>query len=300
MAQKIAITGARLQTLGVGFKASFMRGLSAAPSMFGLIATVVPSSNAAEEYGWLGKVPGVREWIGDRVVQNVAGHGYTIKNRDFESTVGVDRNDIEDDNLGLYGPLFDEMGRSVNVHKDQLAFELLAKGDATPCYDGQFFFDTDHPVLAADGSTVSVSNFQAGAGPAWFLIDDSRALKPVILQVRKEFEFVAKDSPTDDNVFNRREYIYGYDGRMNVGFGFWQFAFMSKAPLTAENYEAARVALAGMKGDYGRPLGIQPKRLIVPPQLEGAGTRLLNSELNANGGTNEWKGTAELSVVPWL
>ena len=300
MAQKMAITGERLRTLGVGFKASFMRGLGAAPSMFGLIATVVPSSNAAEEYGWLGKVPGVREWIGDRVIQNVSGHGYTIKNRDFESTVGVDRNDIEDDNLGLYGPLFDEMGRGVNVHKDQLVFELFARGNVTPCYDGQNFFDTDHPVLAADGSTESVSNYQDGTGAPWFLIDDTRALKPVILQVRKEFEFVAKDNPTDDNVFHRREFQYGYDGRMNVGFGFWQFAFMSKAPLTAENYESARAALSGMRGDYGRPLGIRPTRLLVDPTNEGAGRRLLNNELGANGETNPWKGTAELSVVPWL
>jgi phage major head subunit gpT-like protein len=55
-----------------------------------------------------------------------------------------------------------------------------------------------------------------------------------------------------------------------------------------------------MKGDYGRPLGIKPTHLIVPPTLESAGRKILNSELGTGGETNEWKGTAELAVVPWL
>lgn len=48
-------------------------------------------------YAWLGDIPGMREWIGDREVQNLTASDYTIKNKDFELTVGVDRNAIEDD-----------------------------------------------------------------------------------------------------------------------------------------------------------------------------------------------------------
>ena len=55
-----------------------------------------------------------------------------------------------------------------------------------------------------------------------------------------------------------------------------------------------------MKGDYGRPLGIKPNLLVVPPALESAGRKILNSENASGGETNEWKGTAELLVVPWL
>lgn len=55
-----------------------------------------------------------------------------------------------------------------------------------------------------------------------------------------------KDNPPDENVFYKREYIYGSDGRCNVGFGLWQLAYASKQPLTAENYEAARAAMMGM------------------------------------------------------
>ena len=44
----------------------------------------------------------MREWIGDREIQNLSASDYTIKNKDYELTVGVDRNDIEDDTLGIY------------------------------------------------------------------------------------------------------------------------------------------------------------------------------------------------------
>ena len=90
------------------------------------------------------------------------------------------------------------------------------------------------------------------------------------------------------------------NARGNVGFGFWQFAWGSKQTLNATNYEAARAALMGMKGDHGRPLGINPRLLVVPPSLEGAAMEILNAERDASGATNVWKGTAELMVVPWL
>ncbi|MBN8190503.1 Mu-like prophage major head subunit gpT family protein, partial [Salipiger thiooxidans] len=92
----------------------------------------------------------------------------------------------------------------------------------------------------------------------------------------------------------------GADARFNSGFGFWQMAWGSKQTLNAANYATARAALSGMKGDYGRPLGLMPNLLVVPPSLESAGRKLLNSELGTGGETNEWKGTAQLLIVPWL
>ncbi len=296
------VNAANLDGLRVGFKTSFQRGLGMAPSLYTRVATVVPSSAREEKYGWLGKLPKLREWIGARAVQNLQQHDYAIKNRHFELTIGVDRNDIEDDNLGIYAPLFEEMGRSTAAHPDDLSFGLLKAGFSTVCYDGQNFFDTDHPVLDKNGVPQSVANTDAepGSGAPWFLLDASRALKPVIFQERKAFEFVAKDRVTDDNVFNNREFIYGTDGRNNVGFGFWQFCWGSKKTLDATSYAAARAAISGMKGDYEQPLGLMPNLLVVPPSLEGAARKLLANELGAGGETNEWKGTAELLVVPWL
>ncbi len=294
------VTSGNLRTLGVGFNAAFQSGLGMAATDHLKIATRVPSSTAKEEYGWLGKMPSVREWIGDRVVQNMKTHDYTIKNKDYELTLGVDRNDIDDDNIGIYGPLFTEMGQSTGAFPCQLVYSLLKAGFNTNCYDGQFFFDTDHPVLDVNGVETGVANTDGGVGSPWFLIDTSRVLKPILLQVRKDWQFVPKDKLDDDNVFGKKEFLYGADARMNVGFGFWQFIWGSKQPLTPANYAAARKALMEMKGDYGRPLGIMPNLLVTAPALESDAKKIVNSEYGAGGVTNEWKGTAEHFVTPWL
>jgi phage major head subunit gpT-like protein len=290
-----------LRNLYVGFNAAFSNGLnSQAASQFSRVATTVPSTTKENEYGWLGKVPNVREWIGDRVVNSISQSGYALRNKSYELTISVDRDDIEDDNLGVYTPMFTELGAASGSHYDQLVFGLLKAGFSTACYDKQNYFDTDHPVLDENGAVTSVANTDGGAGAPWFLIDDSRYLKPIILQKRKAWNLVAKDKETDDNVFERKEYVYGTDARHNVGFGFWQFAWGSKQTLDAAHYETARAALSGMKGDFGRPLGVKPRLLVVGPSLEGPANRLINNERNASGADNEWKGTAEVLVCPWL
>jgi len=294
------INAQNLAALRAGFKTSFQRGLDQAPSQWARVATLVPASTLEVRYGWLGKMPSVREWVGPRAVHNLAQHDYTIRERKFELTIGVDRDDIETDNLGIYAPMFEDMGAATKAHYDQLVFALLKDGFTTPCYDGQYFFDTDHPVLDENGVAQSVANTDGGAGTSWFLLCTKRPLKPLILQRRRDFEFVAKDDPKDDNVFTNREYVYGSDARCNVGFGFWQFAWGSKQALDAAHYETARAALTGMKGDHGRPLGLMPDLLVVPPALEGAGRALLQSQLVNGGESNKWAGTAELLVVPWL
>lgn len=294
------INAANLAAVRTGFSTAYARGLGQVSSQYGRITTTVPSSTKEQKYGWLGKFPKVREWLGPRAVQNLSQADYSIKEKKWELTIGVDRDDIETDNIGVYAPMFEEMGLSAGGTWDELSFGLLKLGFSTNCYDGQFYFDTDHPVIAEDGSVTSVANTDGGAGMPWFLIDASRALKPIILQKRKDFKFVSKDKETDDNVFDNNEFVYGADARANVGFGFWQFAWGSKQPLTPANYEIARAALMGMKGDYGKPLGIVPNLLVVPPTLEGAGKKIVSSALVNGGETNPWAGSAELLVSPWL
>lgn len=295
------VNSTNLAALRVGFSTAFKAGLGQAPGLATRISTTVPSSTKEQRYGWMGKLPNVREWLGARVVQNISEADYSIKEKPWELTIGVDRDDIETDNLGIYSPLFQEMGLSTGAFKEQLAFDLLKAGFATNCYDGQYFFDTDHPVLDAAGATISVANTDGGAGAPWFLLDVSRALKPIIMQVRRDFgDIVAKDKVTDDNVFDYNEFVYGVDARLNVGFGLWQFAWGSKQTLDKAHYAAGREALLGMKGDYARPLGVRPNLLVVPPSLEVEALEILNAERDAAGATNVYKGTAELLVVPWL
>ena len=299
------INNANLKALQVAFNAAFKAGLGQAASQYLQIATVVPSTTGSEEYGWLGQLPGLREWLGDRVVHAIGNHGYTIKNKPFELTVGVPRTAIEDDQYGVYTPLMTEMGRAAEAHPDELVFRLLKNGRSELCYDGQPFFSTSHKVLNEKGKEVSVSNLSddGGAGASWYLLETRRALKPLIFQNRKSPNFVAKTAETDDNVFQAGQFVYGVDARRNAGFGFWQLAHASNKALTAENLKAAITAMDTQTGDHGRPLGISPNLLVVPKSLKFAANRLLTADLVNEGGvqvSNDLAGTLELLVADWL
>ena len=299
------ITPALLTALRTAFRSEFQTALTETPSDYDKIATVVPSTSASNTYGWLGQFPSLREWIGDRVVKDMKAHGYAVTNKLWESTVGVQRTDIEDDNVGVYKPLMAEMGRAAKVQPDELAFALLKAGGATTCYDGQFFFDTDHPVYAnvdGTGAVTTVANIQpgAGAGPAWYLLDCSRAVKPIIFQKRLEPEFTEMTDGKDESVFMKDLYRYGVRARNNVGFGFWQMAYKSTQDLTADNFNAAYAAMTSQKADGGRPLGIRPTLLVVPPSLRQQALNITKAELIGNGVTNVNAGLVDTLVTPWV
>ena len=294
------INQGNLSALFQAYKLIFQQTFNNTQIDWDKIAMMVPSSTAKEVYPWLGQNTRFRQWIGDRVVQNLMTHDFSIKNLSWENTVGVPKETIEDDTYGLFKPLFAQLAQDAKQHPDEMIFNLLAQGFASYCYDNQYFFDTDHPVLQADGSTASVSNFGGGSGVAWYLLDTSKVVKPIIYQVRKDYSFVAMDKETDDNVFSAKEFIYGVDARSNVGFGLWQLAYASKQPLTPESYGAARAAMMSLKGDNGKPLGVRPTTLVVPPNLEGTALQILQAEKNANGATNIYQNTAQLLCTPWL
>ena len=123
-----------------------------------------------------------REWIGDHVVNELALHGWTIKNKSFETTVAIKRTVIEDDRYGVFGPMFKQMGVGARLHPDSLLFPLLNTGFISPCYDGQTFFSATHPVQDANSNDAVASNVQAGTGPAWFLLDTTNAFRPMIAE----------------------------------------------------------------------------------------------------------------------
>lgn len=289
------ISAVSLAALRTSLKASFQMGFKGPTTAWNEIATEVPSETAENTYGWLGDFPGLREWVGDRVIKSISESAYTIRNKKFESTIGVKRDDIEDDTLGIYGPMFQEMGRASASHVDELIFGLLKDGFASAGYDNQNFFDTDHPV-----GDESVSNMTAGGGDAWFLMDTSRALKPLIYQNRRPAEFDALDNRNDENVFMKDQYIYGVNARRNVGFGFWQLAHGSKAELNADNFAAARASMMSLTNDEGQKLGVKPTLLVVGPGNGAKARDVIVRERNAAGETNIWKDEVKVLETPYL
>ncbi|MDF3606237.1 Mu-like prophage major head subunit gpT family protein [Paracoccus sp. DMF-8] len=183
-----------------GFKSIFGDAYGQAPVYWDKIAMKVESSSRDETYGWLGQFPQMREWLsGEREVKSLEAFSFSITNRKFESTVGISRDDISDGKLGLFKPMIAEMGHTARQHPDTIIFPLLAAGFASPCYDGQYFFDAEHPVPDEDGETVNngrnytlVSNLQdpedvTDRTEAWYLLDTTRSIRPLIWQEREGY-----------------------------------------------------------------------------------------------------------------
>lgn len=298
----LSLSSGKLKTLKTGFSAQFQQGRLVADkdATYKRVATVVPSSTSEEEYGWLRDIPQIREWFGDRHINSLQESGYTIKNRKFELTIGVKGDDVDDDKVGIYSPRFQMMGDEAARFPDRLVYELMNDGFTAKCYDGQPFFDANHPTTAADGTTITQSNYQAGAGTPWFLLCTKRPLKPLIYQERRPFEFVAMDRADDEGVFMRDELLYGVDGRANVGFGFWQMAVGSKATLDAVNFKAARQLMLNCMGSHGKPLGLMPDLWVGPPSLLDAATELFEVPTLAGGAANPVYKAVETLITPFL
>ena len=196
------------------------------------------------------------------------------------------------------------MGRAAKENPDELIFSLLGAGTSTACYDGMYFFDSEHVSYDVLGNEIALSNIQAptgqdAEGPAWYLLDTSRPIRPFIYQDRLKPEFQALVKDTDERVFFRDVYTYGVRSRGNVGFGLWQLAQMSTAPLNGSYYGQLRARMATVREDEGRLLGVKATTLVVPPSLEEAGRALINSAL-INASTNPWAGSAKPIISPWL
>lgn len=140
------INKATIANVFINLKTIFNKAFEGAPSDWQETAMLVPSGSGQNDYVWLSRFPKMRKWLGDKVIKSLSAFKYTIINEDFEATVEVDRNDIEDDNLGIYAPQAQEAGYSSRQLPDEIVTELKDNAFTNVCYDGQYFYDTDHPV----------------------------------------------------------------------------------------------------------------------------------------------------------
>jgi phage major head subunit gpT-like protein len=295
------INAEALARVYTAFTAVFNNAFQATETWYEQMAMTVPAKTRIMDYKFLLDFPTVREWIGDRQISSLEPKAYQVETKDWEATIEIERNDVEDEQLGLYNPIIAAMAEEAKRHPEKLIADLLKNGGASLCYDGQYFFDTDHPV-----GNNTVANLDNGGNTPWYVLDKSRAIKPFIFQLRRGVQLVRMDRPDDEHVFLRKKFRYGVDYRGTAAYGLWQTAYCSTQELNATNYASARAAMMSLRNVDGVPLGIRPNLLIVPPALEAKAREILNAQFvigsSSVGGSksNIWQGSADLLVVPEL
>lgn len=160
------VNSSTLQSLRTGFHSNFKSGYTSAATFYNKFTTTVPSSAAIETYGWMTQLASMREWIGPRLVKNLNEASYTLANKKFELTYGVGRDEIEDETLGIYSTLFQDMGDSAKRWPDQIVKTALQAGTSATTFDGVAFFASTHPLNPAGnqsnnftGTALSAPNY---------------------------------------------------------------------------------------------------------------------------------------------
>ena len=169
-----------LARLYTAFTAVFNAAFQDIQTWYERAAMTVPASTRIMDYRFLLDFPMVREWLGDRQISSLEPKAYQVETKDWEATIEVDRNDIEDEQLGFYNPIVAALAQEAKKHPERLIADLMSAGFAATCYDGHNFFATDHPV-----GSGTAANFGGGSGTAWFLLDTNRAIKPLIFKLRR-------------------------------------------------------------------------------------------------------------------
>lgn len=118
------------------------------------LSNLFNSDQASETYNFLGQSPAMREWVGGRSAKGFTGQGVTIVNKHYEATIEVRKTDARRDKTPQIQARISEFYDRSVTHWASLLSTLLLNAPSTVCYDGQYFFDTDH----SEGSSGTQDN----------------------------------------------------------------------------------------------------------------------------------------------
>lgn len=300
------VNGPNLQALFTGFETKWSQAYDNTPVWYNKLANEQPSSTEMMNYSWMARIATMREWVGERFMNNAEAYSTIVRNKDFELTEKLPRNKIEDDEYDIFAtPVLQAMAAQAKKQPDYLIAQLIRDGGTTLTYDNQYLFDTVHPVdmrnsalgtqsnlftskaltfdnyatvraamrnfLGEDGKPLLINpnllvvppalegmarqilmsdqigvqtvngatqvggqtNIWKGSADllvieelsadptAWYLYDVSKQIKPFVRQVRKAPEFTYLNNATDQNVFLRKEFLFGVDSREAVSPTLW-------------------------------------------------------------------------------
>jgi phage major head subunit gpT-like protein len=196
------ITPANLQALQTSFSTIFGKAFRSYQTSLGALAMVVTSSTKTSTYGWMSPLFKMRKWIGPRVIQNLKANSYIIENEPYEATLAVDRDEIEDDQLGLFSPRVEALARVGAQLKDQLLLEALLAGETGTGFDGLPMFSASHTLDPAGVQSNLSTNISFSPG-GWAFVqatmqsytgEDGQPLgiSPNLVVIPPEYEYMAK------------------------------------------------------------------------------------------------------------
>lgn len=147
------ITTAAVAAMHTSLSLKYQAGYSNANVFWNKIATEIPSTTTSNTYSWMQQLDQMRQWVGPRVIRDMANSSFALTNLPFELTLGVDRDDWEDENTGTYGVRAEMMGQAAAKLPDQRIAAAITAGQAAVgtglSYDGLSYFNANHTINPA-------------------------------------------------------------------------------------------------------------------------------------------------------
>lgn len=168
------------------------------------LVTVVESGRGrmSETYGFLGNNPAVREWLDERTSGRPDEYEYVIKNRKWESTLEIKREDVDADQYGQIRLRVQQLAWAARRHKEKLVIQTLVDGTTGLCYDGQPFFSANHSsgksgtqsnsvtaafsVSALQAAIIAMMNFKDDQGEPLGIVPDTILVPPALMWTVRE------------------------------------------------------------------------------------------------------------------
>lgn len=161
----IVITNSVLQGLRTTLGFQFQAGYEDTPTWLDKVANTFDSKTKTNTYAWVLTQLGLREWIGPRLAWNLSEQAAVVTNKKYEGTIEIDREDIEDDNLGMYtNQLVPALARAAKLHPQKLLVALLQANGVQ--WDGVTLFNDAHPNGGGGTYDNNFTNNMDGDGVA--------------------------------------------------------------------------------------------------------------------------------------
>jgi len=146
-----------LQDLEKMLNAKWTSAFTAAPqSQLNALATQYTSSTASNHYALMEALGGWSEWNGARQFKDVASQQFEVLNKDYEMSIKMPKNQLEDDQIGMYVDIVPNMVAGWFKKQQALIMGVLTGNPIA--YDGLALFGTTRTY----GDSV-ISNRVTGA-----------------------------------------------------------------------------------------------------------------------------------------
>ncbi len=173
------ITQGNLQTVFTGLKATFSEAVQASEDeRIERLMEVVPSTGGTEQYPVATLLGDLEEVLDEVTITSIGTFVQSVPNRTFARIVQVKRDDIADDNIGVYRPGVRQLGRRAALYPLRLAAEALLAGFTDQWIDGTTVYSDGHEwvggqawsnradvALTADNFDDAVSALETRTGP---------------------------------------------------------------------------------------------------------------------------------------